>query len=73
MSFAQWIKSLLDAIDGDERFLMTLGAGAVNTCLLIGGFIDQGTYAMLTGGTVVAYIGGVALDRRPNAANLAQA
>lgn len=64
MTIASKLKELLDAIDGDERFLMTVGAGIVNTALLIGAFIDQGTYAMLTGGTVVAFIGGIALDRR---------
>lgn len=42
---------------GGQRFLMTLGAGFVNTALLIGGYIDQGTYSLLTGGTVVTFIG----------------
>jgi hypothetical protein len=53
-----YVKSWLDAISGDEKFLMTVGAGVVNSLLLIGGYIDQGTYALLIGGTVGAYIGG---------------
>lgn len=64
MTVSERAKSILDAIEGDERFLMTLGAGMVNTMLLMLGFIDQGTYAMLTGGTVVAFIGGHTLDNR---------
>ena len=54
----QYLKAWLDAIDGDERFVMTVGAGLIHTFLLLVGAIDQGTYAMLTGGTIVAYIGG---------------
>lgn len=72
MTTPERIRAYLDAIEGDERFLMTVGAGIVDSLLLIFHYIDQGTYAMLTGGTVAAFIGGVALDRKSNA-NLAQA
>lgn len=42
---------------GGRRFLMTVGAGVVDSLLLIGHFIDQGTYATLTLATVGVYIG----------------
>lgn len=53
-----WLKETLDAIDGDERFLMTLGAGMVHTSLLLMGAIDMLTFRDLTLGTVGIFIGG---------------
>ena len=47
-SLSQW---------GGRRFLLTLGAGVVDTLLLVGGYLDQATYATLTLATVGAYIG----------------
>lgn len=54
----QIIKDALDAIEGDERFIMTLGAGVVNTALLLAGYIDPITYRDLTVATVAVFIGG---------------
>lgn len=58
MSLTTAIKSFLDAISGDEKFLMTLGAGVVNTCLLILGLLGQESYVSLTQWTVCVYIAG---------------
>lgn len=52
------LKSLLDSISGDEKFLMTLGAGIVNTALLVLGFLSQENYVTLTQWTVCVYIAG---------------
>lgn len=41
---------------GGRRFLLTVGAGIVDTLLLVGGYIDQETYSNLTLWTVAAYI-----------------
>jgi hypothetical protein len=71
MTFLEWLKAALDVTDGHQRFLMTIGAGFVNTALLVGGYIDMGTYFGLTGGTVVAFIGAVSWDKKN--ANVAQA
>ncbi len=51
---------------GGTRFFLTLGAGVVNTVLLILGVIDQDTYSDLTNWTVSAYIiGATATQFRP--------
>lgn len=68
MTFAENLKTWLDVTDGHQRFLMTIGAGIINTALLVGGYIDQGTYFGLTGGTVVAFIGAVSWDKKNVAA-----
>lgn len=54
----EYLKAWLDAIDGDERFLMTIGAGVVNTLLLVLGLLDQSNYVLLTTSTVGMYIAG---------------
>lgn len=56
------IKSYLDAIAGDEKFLLTLGAGIIDAALLMLGFLDQGNYVILTMGTVGVYIGAKAYE-----------
>jgi hypothetical protein len=43
---------------GGRRFLITVGAGVVNTALLIGAFITENVYAQLTFATVAVYIAG---------------
>lgn len=58
MTAPQYVKGWLDAISGDEKFVMTLGAGVVDTLLLIFGFLDQSNYVILTMGTVATYIAG---------------
>lgn len=57
-SAVEGARAWLNVAHGYERFLMTAGAGLVNTGLLIAGLIDQDTYAMLTAGTVAAFITG---------------
>jgi len=47
-----WISAL-----GGRRFLMTLGAGAVHTVLLVMGYMNEQTYMTLTLSTVAVYIG----------------
>lgn len=59
-SIASWLKEMLDSIDGDERFLMTLGAGMVNAALRVGDFISGEIYRDLTLGTVAVFITGSA-------------
>lgn len=41
---------------GGRRFLLTLGAGVVNTALLVRGYIDQDTFFNLVTWTVGPYI-----------------
>jgi len=41
---------------GGRRFLLTLGAGLVDTMLLVGGYIGEGSYVQLTVATVAVYI-----------------
>lgn len=62
MLFPSDLKAWLDAISGDEKFVMTIGAGIIDTLLLIGGFLDQGNYVILTMGTVAAYITGKTVE-----------
>lgn len=52
----QALRSLISAAGG-RRFLMTVGAGLVDTALLIGGYISEQTYLTLTLATVAVYIG----------------
>lgn len=63
----EYLKAWLDSISGDEKFVLTLGAGIVNTLLLMFGFLDQGNYVFLTMGTVAAYITGKTVEdiRKP--------
>lgn len=60
--FAAKLKEWLDAIAGDEKFIMVVGAGLVNTALLWFGKIDQVNYVTLTNLTIVAYITGRAVE-----------
>jgi hypothetical protein len=62
MMWHEYAKAWLDAIEGDEKFVMTMGAGIVNTLLILLGVLDQGTYAMLTISTVAAYITGKTVE-----------
>ena len=59
-----YLKAWLDAIDGDEKFLMTLGAGIVNSFLLMMGVLDQSNYVILTTSTVGMYIAGKVIEDR---------
>ena len=51
----QWIRDFIVAAGG-RRFLMTVGAGLVDTGLLIGHFMSAEIYRDLTLATVGAYI-----------------
>lgn len=62
MNGPAYLKSWLDAIDGDEKFVMTIGAGMVNTVLLCFAFISADIYLALTTGTVIAYITGKTIE-----------
>ena len=62
MTAPAYIKSWLDAIQGDEKFIIVVGAGLVNTLLLIGHFVDQSTYATMFSITVGAYITGKTVE-----------
>lgn len=44
------------AATGGRRFLLTVGAGLVNTALLIMGCVSEQTYLTLTLSTVAVYI-----------------
>jgi hypothetical protein len=43
---------------GGTRFILSLGCCAVNTLVLIGGYIDQNVYQNLIMGTVGVFIAG---------------
>lgn len=72
MTAPKIIKSYMDAIDGDEKFVITLGAGIVNTLLLIFAFLDMATYATLTTITVGAFIAGDVMSTRKANARTAE-
>lgn len=57
-SLAAGLRLWLEAISGDEKFLMTLGAGVINTALLVLGYLSQENYVTLTQWTVCVYIAG---------------
>jgi hypothetical protein len=58
MNLPAKIKAYLDAIDGDEKFIMTMGAGIVNTILFALGILSENGYLMILSGTVFMYIAG---------------
>lgn len=58
MSGPQVLRSWLDAIGDYGKFVTVVGAGFVNVGLILGHYIDEGTYMGLTIGTVGAYIAG---------------
>jgi hypothetical protein len=64
MNLPATIKAFLDAIEGDEKFVLVLGAGIVDTLLLMGGWLDQNNYVVLTLATVGAYITGKVIEDR---------
>lgn len=47
---------------GGTRFVLSLGSCAVNTLMLVGGYIDQNVYQVLILGTVGTYITGNTLQ-----------
>jgi hypothetical protein len=59
---ASELKAWLDAIAGDEKFIMVAGAGFVNALLLWFNKIDQGNYVTLTTVTIGAYLTGKAVE-----------
>ena len=66
MTGPQRIKSYLDSIDGDEKFLMCMGAGVVDTALLWFDKLDASNYVILTMGTIGAFIGAKAYQEVQN-------
>lgn len=64
MTAPEYLKAWLDAIEGDEKFVMTVGAGIINAIFLACGILSETGYLTILGGTIVAYITGkVAEDR----------
>lgn len=53
-----YLKAWLASIEGDERFVMTVAAGAIDGALLMLGYLSGGEYVTLTLGTVAVYISG---------------
>jgi hypothetical protein len=53
------IRTYREALGGN-RFLLTVGAGVVDTVLLVAGYLDKPTYSNLTLWTVGAFIAGAA-------------
>lgn len=70
MTTPERIRSYLESIEGDEKFLITIGAGVIDTLLLIFGYLDMGTYATLTTITVGAFIAGDVMATRKSNADL---
>lgn len=58
----EFLKEMLDAIAGDERLVVTIGAGAVDAGLLMGGWLTGGEYVTLTLATVAVYISAKSVD-----------
>lgn len=56
------LKAWLDAITGDEKFVLVLGCGVVNSILLWFGKLDQTSYVTLTTLTIGAYLTGKAVE-----------
>jgi len=54
---------------GGTRFVMTVGAGLVDTMLLLLGKLTGEQYVMLTMGTVAVYIGAAAHSRAKEVEN----
>lgn len=57
MTFYQHIEALREALGG-RRFLLSAGAGIVNTLLVVHGFITPTIFESLTIATVGMYIAG---------------
>lgn len=73
MTCAEHLKSWLDAIDGDEKFVMVMGCAMVNTVLFAAHTLSENGYLMILGGTIFAYISGkVYEDIRKQGTNDAQ-
>ncbi len=47
MSIPEYMKALLNAIEGDERFVMTVATHFVSTVVLLTGHIGEGSYITL--------------------------
>lgn len=56
------LKSWLDAVDGDEKFVLVVGCGLADFILLWFGKLDATTYVTLTTLTIVAYLTGKAVE-----------
>lgn len=54
-----WIESA-----GGRRFLLTVGAGIVDTLLLVFGFLSEASYVQLTLGTVAVFIAGTSWQKK---------
>lgn len=63
-SCAAYLKEWLDAIDGDEKFVMTVGAGVVNAIFLACGILSETGYLTILGSTIFAYITGKVVEDR---------
>lgn len=64
MTCAEHLKAWLDAIDGDEKFVMTVGAGIVNAIFFACGVLSETGYLTILGGTIIAYITGKVVEDR---------
>lgn len=74
MTCAEYLKSWLDAISGDEKFVMCAGAGIVSSVFFACGILTENGWLLAMGQSVFAYvIGKVVEDRGAPRANLAQA
>ncbi len=58
------LRAWLDAIDGDEKFVMVVGAGILNAIFFAAGILSENGYLMILGGTVFAYITGKVVEDR---------
>lgn len=57
-----YMRKWLEAVDGDEKFVLTIGSGIVTTLLLIFHCIHEDTFMTLIISTVATYIGGAAVE-----------
>lgn len=64
MKCHEYLKAWLDAVDGDEKFVMTVGAGLVNAVFFALGLLSENGYLAILASTVGMYIAGKVVEDR---------
>lgn len=62
MTCPQVLKAYLDAIAGDEKFILTVAIGAVNVPLLSFGYLTGGEYITALGWIFTTYVAGKTVE-----------
>lgn len=64
MTCAEHLKAWLDAIDGDEKFIMCAAAGIVSSIFFACGILTENGWLIAMGGSVFAYVSGKVVEDR---------